>query len=366
MPRLDGLKFIAIMAVLFYHLEGYIIVKDLNVYKTGGIPGLRLFDFGTVGVPLFFLLSGFILAKPFAQMLLKRGRRIKLKAYFLRRLTRLEPPYIIVMSLLFVGSVFILKDLSFTEGLKSYLASIFYSHNFIYGNDTLPLLNAVAWSLEIEIQFYILMPLFAYMFLIRPREGRRAFIFLVGFASFVLEYFIEPSFKSIFNYLEYFFAGILLADVYVLKRDRVFLPYKGIVTVMSLALLFFLDTFKTEYVHFSMALKFSQLFLMYFVCWLVLVAKSMPVLSTNFVSTVGGMCYTIYLIHYPVISLLGREVMTWQISDSLIVNRVFMFVILLYFVLLISSVFYLIIERPCMDKEWPKKLYNFVSKIRKE
>jgi peptidoglycan/LPS O-acetylase OafA/YrhL len=62
------------------------------------------------------------------------------------------------MTVLFFGSVFVIHDLTLSEGLKSYLASITYTHNFVYGSSFHPLINSPAWSLEIEIQFYILAP----------------------------------------------------------------------------------------------------------------------------------------------------------------------------------------------------------------
>ena len=63
------------------------------------------------------------------------------------------------MTLLLFGSVYVAKNLSIQDAIISYLSSIFYVHNYFF--DGLPLLNAVAWSLEIEIQFYISMPFFA-------------------------------------------------------------------------------------------------------------------------------------------------------------------------------------------------------------
>ena len=49
------------------------------------------------GVELFFIISGFILGLPFAKQYLAGGKQVRLGAYFLRRLTRLEPPYILIL-----------------------------------------------------------------------------------------------------------------------------------------------------------------------------------------------------------------------------------------------------------------------------
>ena len=60
---------------------------------------------GYHGVELFFIISGFILAMPFAAHHLKGQRPVALGPYYLRRLTRLEPPYMLCMALLFVALV---------------------------------------------------------------------------------------------------------------------------------------------------------------------------------------------------------------------------------------------------------------------
>src|SRR5262245_10743057 len=57
---------------------------------------------GRYGVQLFFIISGFILALPFAAERLAGARPVRLKAFYLRRLTRLEPPYFLVLTIFFL------------------------------------------------------------------------------------------------------------------------------------------------------------------------------------------------------------------------------------------------------------------------
>lgn len=174
-PEIDGLRFIAIFSVFMFHLSGFIVAKDQTQYKT-------TYDFdwltallsrGHLGVPIFFIISGFILAKPFANFYLKDGKKIKLKDFYIRRITRIEPPYFIVMTALLLGMIFVVKKIPPIETLKSYLSSMTYTHNFFYGEGVLPKLNAVAWSLEVEIQFYILSPFFALIFTLKKKKIRR-------------------------------------------------------------------------------------------------------------------------------------------------------------------------------------------------
>ena len=76
-PEIDGLRFIAIISVVLFHLYGFISEKDSSVYSMD-----YNFDFianflknGNFGVELFFVLSGFILGLPFAKHYLKDGKK---------------------------------------------------------------------------------------------------------------------------------------------------------------------------------------------------------------------------------------------------------------------------------------------------
>ncbi|MCI5191132.1 MAG: acyltransferase [Candidatus Electrothrix sp. AS4_5] len=199
-PEIDGLRFIAIVSVVLFHLSRFIIEKDTHQYNdTIDYSFLNfIFSHGHIGVPLFFVISGFILGIPFAKHYIKKEQRVSIKKYFLRRLTRLEPPYILIMSLLLFGAVYVARAISLDEGIKSYFSSIFYSHNLIYPGD-LPHLNCVAWSLEIEVQFYIIAPLISYLFSIKSITTRRLLLFITAFLFLVLNHFISLPFKSLIN-----------------------------------------------------------------------------------------------------------------------------------------------------------------------
>ena len=81
---------------------------------------------------LFFVLSGFILGLHHLKHYLKDSNKVSLKSYFLRRVNRLEPPYIIVMFLLLIGNVFVSKNLNTTEGFQSFLKHLLYTFIILF------------------------------------------------------------------------------------------------------------------------------------------------------------------------------------------------------------------------------------------
>ena len=128
---------------------------------------------GFHGVDLFFVISGFILALPFAAHHLAGAPSVSLRKYYLRRLTRLEPPYFVSIFLLLALSIWIHRRAA-SAILPHLAASLAYLHNVIYGTQSTVI--GVAWSLEIEVQFYLLVPLLTLVFAIRDSRLRRSLL----------------------------------------------------------------------------------------------------------------------------------------------------------------------------------------------
>src|SRR5512135_2587051 len=105
--EIDGLRFIAIGTVVLFHLVVNLGIKSPVTYAIPSEGNLivAVARHGFRGVELFFIISGFILAYPFASHYIKGARRVNLRSYFLRRVTRLEPPYFLCMILFFGASV---------------------------------------------------------------------------------------------------------------------------------------------------------------------------------------------------------------------------------------------------------------------
>src|SRR5271168_3305777 len=167
-PEIDGLRFVAITATLLVHILA-------ETFNRGGqtFPAqsrelvLTLVDHGDRGVLLFFAISGFILAQPFLRQRLLQGQSVSVKAFFKRRLTRLEPPYI--LSLLLYGFAIAVTQHRLWSLIPPLLTHVVYLRNFLPGES----FNFVTWSLEVEVQFYILAPVLGFLYAIRATALRR-------------------------------------------------------------------------------------------------------------------------------------------------------------------------------------------------
>ena len=154
---LDGLRGIAALMVVFYHIYG-----NLADQVTGWIPQILdvLFRHGYLGVQVFFVLSGFAIASSFSDSHVT-GRYVGLFA--LKRSIRLDPPYWasiavaislgVIASTVFAG---IERDLPSTALV---LAHLLYLQNLLDMGDIVP----IYWTLCLEIQFYLLLALVLYI-----------------------------------------------------------------------------------------------------------------------------------------------------------------------------------------------------------
>lgn len=360
-PEVDGLRFVAIASVALFHLHGYLVGKsevgELPLPLPGpGHPISAVLLHGHIGVNLFFALSGFILALPFAMHWRRGGRPVRLRTYYLRRLQRIEPPYVVSLALVFVLLV-VLTGRSASELLPHLLASAAYVHNLVYSTGSA--VNYVAWSLEVEVQFYILAPLMAGVFRIASPVVRRGL--LVGLALAFLAVQAVWAGRaggwlelSLLGQGQFFVVGFLLADFYVEgweapPRGRGALAWDAL-SLAGWPLLVPLMA-RPALAHWVLPFAVLALYTAAFRGRWTRRAFSLPWLTA-----IGGMCYSIYLLHFQVISGVGRFTGRLRLGDSFALNFAVQAVLLMTAVLVVCGVFYLLVERPCMDREWPARL----------
>jgi peptidoglycan/LPS O-acetylase OafA/YrhL len=145
---LDGLRGIAILMVIGCHFV-YVNPQAGSLVRFVG----SLFSAGALGVPLFFSLSGFLISWPFWKAKIRPGRRVLPKGYGWRRFYKIYPP--IAFSFLFLIPFYIWQT-----GDASYLTvALEWLVGWPLVSPIKGEVNPVMWSLAIEVQFYIVLPL---------------------------------------------------------------------------------------------------------------------------------------------------------------------------------------------------------------
>lgn len=358
---MDGLRFIAIFSVVMFHLHWDLMRKMNFTYIDDKMdyPLLNeLMKSGDRGVPIFFVISGFILALPFAKHHIFSTPIFSTKSYFFRRVTRLEPPYFIAMVLLFLVSVLVVKKFDTIQLFLSLLSSLFYCHNILGYYFDLPPVNIVSWSLEIEIQFYILAPLFARIYLVKKKLRRLIMTMVIVVMPVVLHFFKLP-FVTLYNYLHFFAAGFLLADIFLTTQPtpaftRFMIPVGGLL----LLTIWFLPLHSDNiFLRLLSAAIFPWVVMGLFYS-LLRTTFWKKLISNVFFSTVGGMCYSIYLIHFAVISMTDRFTVGIKFTNYFIADLFIQYIINLIVIAVISASFFVLFEKPFMNKSWLARLQS--------
>jgi peptidoglycan/LPS O-acetylase OafA/YrhL len=361
-PEIDGLRFIAIISVIFFHLNTFIVNKSHVAYSNYAFRDLisNIFGRGHLGVELFFVISGLILAKPFAAHYLNDTEKPKMKDYFIRRLTRLEPPYVLSLLIFFAASLYLGKY-TFDVLFPSLLASLTYTHNIVYPTQQ-PLINVVTWSLEIEVQFYIIAPLLARVFKLPTLQRRVVIIAVILCFSLLQNLFVVP---SLLKYLQYFGIGFLLTDLLLTGHKAKMSRLTAIITgLVSFCLIWYFDPSSagndigTKIVYQIMLV--AAIFVFYYL--VLFTPQWKRLFSMQVLTVIGGMCYSIYLLHYQLISMVGNPLISRvHLSGYYIVDYALYCIVLIIAVLIMSSVYFKLVEQPCMKRDWH---INLVKKIK--
>ncbi|MCE5278363.1 MAG: acyltransferase [Planctomycetaceae bacterium] len=418
--EIDALRFIAIVSVLNFHARTKFFPDEVHALGQGVVGTANwLYSCGWFGVQLFFVISGFILCTPFAEHHLNNRARIPISKYFLRRVTRLEPPYIINLVLLLALMLLCpvvrepqFASLSVGEYFQHFAASLAYSHNLVY--QEMSYINWVTWTLEIEVQFYILAPLLAGVFALRRAWLRRGV--LVG--AIALSCFMEHRYymhwtwlgaldtaalgawwhnlvgflstmdvhMTLLGQIRFFLVGFLLADIYLtvwkgqprkcFAWDAAGAAAWAVIPVLVAAqqtLPQWLQAARQPFWTLAgqhaaatalgdVAAVLDGMLLPAAMLLAYVGAFRGRLLNVFFrnplIATIGGMCYTIYLYHGFLIepALWPTAGLTGRIEAALTWRSLVQSALMAGFVVAAAGGLFLLFEKPFMYKDWPARL----------
>jgi peptidoglycan/LPS O-acetylase OafA/YrhL len=342
-PGLDGLRALAVLGVVAYHLA------------PGGLPG------GFLGVDVFFVISGYLITSLIVRERNREGRT-KLSSFWMRRIRRLYPA-IVVLVIVLVPVTSLWDTPALVSSRPTFLMGLFYMTNWWFIFHHVPYFQTFGppplllhlWSLAIEEQYYLIWPPLLVLLLRWQRPNRVAGLALVGAIGsavlMILLYHGAGSVNRVYYGSDTHAAGLLLGSAlgllvppyrlprHIGTRTRKILDRSGTAALVGLLLLAFLagqgDAFTWR----------GGLLLAVLLTGIVVVVGAHPAtrlskgLAISPLRWLGTRSYSVYLWQWPVVVLTLRSGALPMSGTQAVVVRIAAIVV-------ISEASYRFVERP--------------------
>ncbi|HEC2217441.1 TPA: acetyltransferase [Staphylococcus delphini] len=335
MPGLDGIRAVAVIAIIIYHLNPQ--------WLWGGF----------LGVDTFFVISGYLITSLLLTEYHNTGK-IELTSFWLRRVKRLIPAVLfLVMGVLVLTLIFMPTEIQKVRADS--IAAIFYVSNWWYIMQNVDYFEQFAvqplkhlWSLAIEEQFYLVFPivlLSLLSFIRRLKSIRIIFLILLVISMITMMVLYVPNENVARVYfgtdtrIQTLLMGVLLALVWppfqlkakVNRKMRMMIDTAGVV---GLAILFICFKFVSET---NSILYYGGFFLISAVTLLVIASSVHPsgyfakFLGNKVFTFIGSRSYSLYLWHYPIIVLIHHQFVQGQIPPLVYVVEILLMILMAEF-----------------------------------
>ena len=336
-PHLNGMRGIAVIAVIIYH-------ANFSVF------GFKLLPGGYTGVDIFFVLSGYLISRILLTELDETGK-IAFIRFYIKRVRRLVPMLLVVIaSFIPIAYLFLLPNelLQFSE---SSLTAIFFLSNFyfsnistIYGAES-SLLKPVlhTWSLSVEEQFYLITPVLL-LIIHRLFEVRIALAIL----TLVVISLLCAEFGSRTNLQENFFfplsrfwemwCGTLIALIELRSKFKSKIHFKKLLSTLGLVLILWsLIFFDRNAVHPGFSTLIPVVGTVLSIYYSDKDTFTYKILTYKYLQQAGELSYSLYLWHFPLFAFSAL-----LFPDNFFSLKIFIIV----FTITLALVSYKLIETP--------------------
>jgi len=339
LPEIDGLRAIAVISVILYHSK------------------LSQFPNGYLGVDIFFVISGFVITR----LIVNQGNNFTFREFYGRRIRRLAPSLILVLLVTEIVSAFTLYPSELRRVLSSILyinffaGNVYFLQNSNYFSDSNfnPLLHT--WSLGVEEQFYLLLPIA--LFLLMRKTKKQFWILLTvsagAYASLVAAQFLKDTEQAFSFYMLPTRAWELLlgvgASLIVLDRRKNRKLFSNTSIDVFLALLGITMVVLSLFVISANKVFPDRASILVCVGMFLLLLSSRPFWLYRFLANrvlvqVGKRSYTAYLWHFPILGFfeyfLGRQLGYLELLYCY------------YFLIVVTELVYRFIETPIRKRKW--------------
>jgi exopolysaccharide production protein ExoZ len=331
-----GRAIAAIMVVLF-HLGGAVAVEKYFGIAAFSIP----FSFGFAGVEFFFVLSGFIILTAHRTDIFKPHRLV---SYIKKRFIRIYPTYWIIFI-----SVFVLAYANPTlRNTVPHDALIILKSLLLApqdGGTAAPVL-AVAWTLQYEMFFYLFFALMILSRLVSIIAGIAVLLIIMlptlGYPSSSFLYMFLSQ-----DYILLFVMGMVVSVTHTSKKATVNSP----IFYFTIGTLLFLLIAADTVMQLGLLLKWT--ILLYGLASSLIIFglvraedKGTIIGNQRWLQLLGDSSYALYLIHYPLISILLKLSLFLQLNKFGAIGAIIAYIAIFSACLISAVVFHLWIEKP--------------------
>ncbi len=290
---IQGLRAVAFLLVYFFHLN------------PSWMPG------GFVGVDMFFVISGYLIT---SILLKQKGKgTFSFLTFYEKRIKRIIPAHFIMLILVLISSYFIFLSSDFFPLRSTTLRSALFVSNMLFANGQSyfgvglidnPLLHT--WSLAIEMQFYLILPIVLIYFSNRLLPWIVGFliILLTAYSSYeiVINYATSSMYFSLLARIPEFLIGSLLSILFT-KRQLISGKNSVVISIVGLLSIFGSAIFFNEEIIFP---GLTALIPTIGTSLLLISNKNIfsNLLSKKPVVHIGELSYSLYLWHWPVMALM--------------------------------------------------------------
>ncbi len=341
--EIDGLRGIAVIAVIINHLN------------KNWLPG------GFLGVDIFFVISGFVITSSLSIKTYKNFNEFII-SFYKRRIRRILPALFVVI--LINSFLITLINPTPDSSLKTSLSAIFgLSNIYLFFTSTdyfsqSTLLNPFThtWSLGVEEQFYFIFPILFWIAGIRLNKIRGennlflivSFLSTISFIFYIFYSFQNPSAAYFLMPARFWEIGLGCLTYILTKKDINFIRVNPSMQSLILFILILATFFLSPE-----AIPISTTLIVLLISYLILVIHSRSfiykLLTNKLILKIGILSYSLYLWHWPLISLTRWTfgINGWSIITNLLI------------LILVSFLSFKFIEDPIRRRKDTKKIFVF-------
>jgi peptidoglycan/LPS O-acetylase OafA/YrhL len=362
---LDGLRGLAILIVLWYHVwEWSWLGTEFNAFGKH-ISFQFAVETGFTGVDLFFFISGFVLFYPYARHIFEGKKLQTVREFAYRRFIKIVPSYYFQLIVLtpWIVAAFVGAHLVF-----QYVTHALFIQNWF--RESFGAINGVWWTLAIEVQFYVAFPLICWSFRRWPLLTFGAMLAIANAYRLLLaphylgDYVVMSQMPA---FLDLFGCGMLASWLFVLAKNRMPDPASWRLAFTLLGMTGFVVYGVLLYTLFQIrvVLYWQQLwtnshltllgltFILLTVCSCLAFEWWRKAIANRVLVFLSIISYNLYLWHQLIANFLGRHNIPSVRTDFFYSDRAWQWsftVVTIVVSIVVSTLITYILERPLLKK----------------